>query len=293
MGKPKVAILYIALERYICFWKEFYESCEEKLLNCEKHYYVWTSNESFEYSDAKNVTVLKAKRLGWPLDTVLRFEKFLQQEKELSKYDYIYVFNANMKFINDVDLSEIAPQAWHKSGIVAGLHPFFYRKCNPDEISYERRPESTAYIPYGKGEYYLCGAFNGGRSKDFLKMCKVLDKNIKTDLKNGIEACVDDESHLNAYLVDKSFLVVGRAYGFPEGHLKHLRPKERDLVKIISRHKENPKYGGIRWLRGQTDRKITNTKFTPFLIAMCKIIALFVPVKKLRHRIRKYFGSYS
>ena len=291
----KVAILYIALGRYICFWKDFYESCEEKLLNCEKHYYVWTDNKEFDYSNAKNVTVIPAKKKGWPYDTVLRFEMFLQKEKELAKYDYIYFFNANMQFINYVDLAEIAPQMWHTSGIVAGIHPGKNGDVNDgkiDEYQYERRPKSTAYIPFGHGKHYVCGAFNGGTSKGFLEMCRVLAKNVQTDLDNGIEAVVDDESHLNAYVADKEYLLAGRAYGFPEGKLKYLRPESRVMVKIISRHKDNPKYGGARWLRGQTDRKAPNNFISPFLIIMCRIVSIFIPSRKLRQKVRTYFGSY-
>lgn len=293
MKKPKVAILYIALGRYICFWKDFYESCEKHLLNCDKHYFIWTDNKSFDYCDAKNVTVSGAKKMGWPFDTVLRFEMFLQRQKELRKYDYVYFFNANMLFVNDVDLAEIAPQSWHESGIVAGVHPFFYKSDNPDILPYERRCQSTAAVPYGIGKYYVCGAFNGGRVDAFLKMCKVLSKNVQTDLNNGIEAIVDDESHLNAYLADKEFLLAGRAYGFPEGQLRHIRSKERDLIKIISRHKENPKYGGVRWLRGQTDRKTPNNIFTPLLIKMCRFISVFIMNPQKRRKVKKYFGSYS
>ena len=170
MKPQKVAILYIALGRYICFWKDFYESCEEKLLNCEKRYFIWTDNESFDYCDAKNVTVIPAVKKGWPYDTVLRFEMFLQKEKELSKYDYIYFFNANMQFVNYVDLAEIAPQAWHTSGIVAGIHPGHNGDVDDGKIDgypYERRPQSTAYIPFGHGKHYVCGAFNGGTSAGF------------------------------------------------------------------------------------------------------------------------------
>ena len=291
----KVAILYIALGRYICFWKDFYESCEEKLLNCEKHYYVWTDNKKFDHSNAKNVTVISAKKKGWPYDTVLRFEMFLQKEKELSEYDYIYFFNANMQFINYVDLAEIAPQAWHTSGIVAGIHPGKNGDVNDgkiDEYQYERRPNSTAYIPFGQGKHYVCGAFNGGTAAGFLKMCKVLAKNVQTDLDNGIEAVVDDESHLNAYVADKEYLLAGRAYGFPEGKLKYLRPESAVMVKIISRHKDNPKYGGARWLRGQTDRKAPNNFMSPILIGFCRVISVFVPSRKLRQKVRTYFGSY-
>lgn len=294
MARPKVAILYIALGRYICFWKDFYESCEKHLLNCEKHYFVWTDNKDFEFSKNKNVTVVPAQKRGWPFDSLLRFEMFLQKKDELKSYDYIYFFNANMLFVNDVDLSEIAPHTWNTSGLVAGIHPG--RKGDifdgqPDKYSYERRPESTAFVPFGKGKHYVCGAFNGGESAAFLKMCTVLAKNIQTDIKNGINACVDDESHLNAYLIDKEYLLCGRAYGFPEKKLKGLKPTVTAMVKIISRHKSDPKYGGKKWLRGETDRRAPNNGFTRFLIHVCRGVAIFIPWRKLRRRVRGYFGS--
>lgn len=292
--KEKVAILYIALGRYICFWKEFYESCEDKLLNCEKHYFVWTDNSQFEFCDADNVTIVPSQKRGWPYDSLLRFEMFLSQKDKLKEYDYIYFFNANMQFINYVDLSEIAPHEWNTSGLVAGSHPG--RKGDVfdgvvDSYPYERRPESTAYVPYGQGKHYVCGAFNGGKSEAFLKMCSVLSKNVRIDIENGINARVDDESHLNAYLVDKEYLLCGRAYGFPEGKMHGLNPTVLAMIKIISRHKEDPKYGGRRYLRGETDRRIKNNIFTRVLIKLCRFFAIFIPNQKIRRKVRNYFGS--
>ncbi len=289
----KVAILYIALGRYIVFWKDFYESCEKNLTPCEKHYFVWTDNDEFDHCNTPNVTVIKAQKKGWPYDTLLRFEMFLQQEKKLKTFDYVYFFNANFQFINPVDLAEITPCEWH-DGLVAGSHPGRRGDVlsnNPDGFPYERRPESTAYVPFGKGKHYVCGAFNGGTSEAFLKMCRVLAKNVQTDLKKDIVARVDDESHLNAYLVDKNYLLCGRAYGFPEGKLKHVNSVEMPMVKIISRHKESPKYGGVKWLRGQTDKKMPNNVFTRNVMRpMCHVVAAIIPVKKLRSKVRTYFG---
>ena len=290
----KVAILYIALGRYVSFWKDFYESCEKYLNPCEKQYFVWTDNEKFDYSDAPNVHITPAQKKGWPYDTLLRFEMFLQREKELKEFDYIYFFNANMQFVNPVDLSEITPSEWH-DGLVAGSHPgrrgdVF--SSNPDVFGYERRSESTAFVPYGKGKHYVCGAFNGGTSDAFLKMCRKLKKNIEIDLANNIVARVDDESHLNAYLIDKEYLLCGRAYGFPEGKLKHVNTVEMPMVKVVSRHKEHPKYGGVRWLRGQSERRIPNNWFVRnVMIPGCKLVAFLMPTRKLRRRVKKYFGS--
>lgn len=290
----KVAILYIALGRYIVFWKDFYESCEKFLGACEKHYFVWTDNKTFDFSENKNVTVIPAVKKGWPFDTLLRFDMFLQKADELKQFDYIYFFNANMQFIAPTDLSEIAPRDWH-NGLVAGIHPGRdgdIDATDPDKFRYERRPESTAYIPFGGGKYYVCGAFNGGTSEAYLKMCKTLSQNIQTDLEKNIIACVDDESHLNAYMADKEFLVAGRAYGFPEAQLRKLNHTALPMVKIISRHKEHPKYGGNRWLRGQTDKKAPNNWATiHLLIPACKIISVFIPIRKYRRAVKNYFGS--
>ena len=219
---------------------------------------------------------------------------FLQREKELKEFDYIYFFNANMEFVNPVDLAEITPREWH-DGLVAGSHPGRRGDIlsgNPDAFGYERRPESTAYVPYGKGKHYVCGAFNGGTSEAFLKMCRKLKKNIQIDLDNDIIARVDDESHLNAYLIDKKYLLCGRAYGFPEGKLKHVNRVEMPMVKVVSRHKEHPKYGGVRWLRGQSERKIPNNWFIRnVMIPGCKVVSVFIPSKKYRNKVKNHFGS--
>ncbi len=290
---PKVAILYIAVGRYITFWKDFYESCEKYLLNADKHYFVWTDATEFPHSDNANVTIVPDKKLGWPYDTLLRFAKFESKKKELAKFDYIYFFNANFEFVNYVDLTEIAPREWN-DGLVAGLHPgrngdIFAGQI--DRYPYERRPESTAYIPYGKGRNYVCGAFNGGTSAAYLKMIATLSKNVQKDLDNGIVACVDDESHLNAYLVDKNYLLAGREYGFPEHLLDGLKPTARVMVRIISRHKDSPKYGGAKWLRGQTDKKMMNNWFSRNVLApTCHVVAVFIPVRKWRSKVRILFG---
>lgn len=162
---PKVAILYIALGRYTIFWDKFYNSSEKNLLSCSKHYFVWTDNPTKSMLKNKNVTIIKAEKKGWPYDILLRFSMFL--EKEILKFDYVYFFNANFMFYNPVHLSEIAPHDFD-NGLAAGLHPHPFSD-NPDTYPYERRKESTAYIPKGSGKYFVCGAFNGGKTKDYIK----------------------------------------------------------------------------------------------------------------------------
>ena len=286
----KVAILYIALGRYTVFWDDFYKSCEEYLNPCEKHYFIWTDNPT-PAMRGKNITTIPAQKKGWPYDSLLRFEMFLEREKELRNFDYIFFFNANFQFYNPVDLAEIAPCEWH-DGLVAGLHPGrsgdLWRDV-PDKFPYERRPESTACIPYGHGKHYVCGAFNGGTSAAFLKMCHELAKNIRTDLANDIVARVDDESHLNAYVSDKKYLLVGRAYGFPEGMIKKIPPRQRVMIKIISRAKDSPKYGGTQWLRGNTDKKMPTGFFAKCVRGTLHGISALIPIRSVRHKIRSLY----
>jgi len=290
----KAAILYIALGRYVVFWKEFFESCEELLLSCDKHYFIWTDcpPEQLEYGDRPNVTVVHAVKRGWPYDSLMRFEMFWKEKERILECDYAFFFNANMKFYNPTDLSEIAPHEWN-DGLVAGAHPrllsYINYVRNPDEHTYERRPESTAYVPFGNGKYHVCGAFNGGTSEAFMKMCATLKENVQKDLDNGIIARVEDESHLNAYMTKHNFLFAGIAYGFPEKELKKLgRPGHKNMIKIISRSKSNPKYGGLRYLRNQTDKKLP-VGYIYVMRILFRIATWFAPSRKMRKKLRSYY----
>ena len=57
--------------------------------------------------------------------------------------------------------------------LVATQHPGMWFK-GPDECTYERRPESTAYVPFGDGEKYYAGGFNGGLSTSWKCLRRLL-----------------------------------------------------------------------------------------------------------------------
>ena len=95
--KSKVAILYIATGRYTVFWDYFYQSAERNLLpDCDKHYFVFTDDqELLNTSDTHNVSYILQNKLGWPHDTLMRFDIFLGIKDQLETFDFIYFFNAN------------------------------------------------------------------------------------------------------------------------------------------------------------------------------------------------------
>lgn len=137
----KVAILYICTGKYNQFFSGFYESCEKYFLKdiASVEYFVFTDDMSL--STASNVHLIERRCQGFPLDSLFRFDMFLQIEKELKTFDYLSFFNANMLFVAPVG-REILPEG---EDLCAVLHPGFYNK--PKYLyPYERNVKSTAYI---------------------------------------------------------------------------------------------------------------------------------------------------
>jgi hypothetical protein len=231
-----IGILIVCTGKYDIFFKDLYESSEKYFLkNHKKTYYVFTDGNIVEN---ENIKIFHQKSLGWPYNTLKRFEMFNKISDELIKEDYLFFLNANMLFTDYVN-DEVLPK--EGNNFLMGVnHPGFFNTVK-ENFSYERRPESVFYIPLNKGEYYYQGCFNGGSSKQFLKMSKILDDMINIDLSNGIIPIWHDESALNWYYLDKSPLLVDSSYAYPEGWSI---PFDK---KIIQRNKTN--YGGYDYLR--------------------------------------------
>lgn len=209
----KIAVLYICTGKYSRFWTDFYESSQTFFLNGkEKHYFVFTDDDTIQNTDS--VTVIYTKYKGYPWDTLYRFEMFWPLRENLMAFDFIYFFNANLVFVGDVG-NECLPDV-SQGGLVALIHPSFYNK--PARFfPYERNKKSEAYIPNLNQKYfYYMGALNGGITEAYLDLIKKCMENIQKDVKNGIIAKVLDESHLNRYLFDRKVLGLSPSYGFPE-----------------------------------------------------------------------------
>lgn len=248
----KIGILYIATGRYITFWHNFYKSVEKYILpEYEKHYFVFTDSKDKIIGEDKNVTKIFQEKLGWPYDTLMRFDIFLKAEKELEKMNYIYFFNANIEVIKPIG-EEILPK---KEGLMAVRHPLQYNRSR-EEFSYETDPKSLAYIPPHQGKYYFMGGLNGGKTKEYLQLVRTLDSNIKKDLENDVIAVWHDESHINKYLLDKEPLIVAPQYAWPEGlvmdvpdYKYYVYLKSVDDIKIILHNKYHHRFGGAVWMR--------------------------------------------
>ena len=195
----KIGILYICTGKYNIFWKDFYLSCEKNFITeAEKNYFVFTDSPEIDFElDNKNIHRVYQDNLGWPNNTLKRYEMFLTKELEIEKTDFLFFFNANLLFSEKITVEEFLPT--NKEKLVGCLHSGYYNKPIK-KYTYENNPKSLAFVNTSNKKYYYQGAINGGVTKDFIETIKILDANIREDEKNKIVAVWHDESHWNAYL---------------------------------------------------------------------------------------------
>ncbi|HAQ02955.1 TPA: glycosyl transferase family 6 [Candidatus Nomurabacteria bacterium] len=243
----KIGILYICTGKYSIFWKDFYLSMEEKFISdVEKHYFVFTDNPTIDFeNENRRIHRIYQRDLGWPDNTLMRFNTFLQIEEELLNMDYLFFFNANLIIKEKITSEEFLPTG--NENLVATLHPGFYNK-NRKKFTYENNRKSTAFINKNEGEHYFAGGLNGGKTADFIEAMKTMRDNVDIDKKNNIIAKWHDESHWNKYLINRSNIkILPPSYLYPEGWKLPFPP----IILI----RDKNKYGGHALLRNEKVNK--------------------------------------
>ncbi|XP_028664528.1 uncharacterized protein LOC114656995 [Erpetoichthys calabaricus] len=137
--------------------------------------------------------ILKEDR--WQDISMMRMKTLSDLLRNYIQYEVDYVF------CMDVDQYFLAPYSVETLGeLVAQAQAWFFHESNY-KFTYERRPQSTAYIADGMGDYYYHAAVFGGRPLNVLKLVEFCFQNIVEDKKKNIEAVWHDESHLNKYFL--------------------------------------------------------------------------------------------
>ena len=211
MKETKIAMLYICTGQYVVFWNDFYESFQSQFLpGCRKEYFVFTDKEDLCKKD--NVHLILIPHRDWPYTTLMRFEFFLKVKEDLSMFDFIFFFNANMKCNRTIIEQEVLPNVAKGEKFTVAMHPLYHR-TKSRHCPFERNLNSTAYVSYTNKSKYIMGSLNGGEAKAYLSMIVELAKNTRTDLEKGLVARVHDESHLNAFVSKQ-----------PQGAIRYLSP---------------------------------------------------------------------
>ena len=220
-----IGILYIGIGPYYLLWEDFFRSAEKYLFpRQDKIFYLFTDQEVIPPPFGKDpVRVLRQEDLGGYRNTLYRFHMFWKYREALSECDYLFFFNGDTVFKRPVAWEELLPSA--EEGFLTGLSWHIYFVKRPDEFPYDRNPESAAYIPDGQGTYYYQGGLNGGRTAEYLALTEACMRMVEHDQEKGLVAKVNDESHLNKYLLDRRVKTLGTVYGRPERWFFPLFPK--------------------------------------------------------------------
>lgn len=192
-----IGLLIIATNKYVNFLQSLITSADSNfLLEQDVTYFIFT-NKEIEIDTNRKIVFIKVSHREWPWMTLGRYKIFSDNSEELSKMDYLYYCDSDMRFVDKVDNEILGDR-------VATQHPgYFGRRGEP-----ETNPSSLACVYSYEDMQYFAGGFNGGTSEEFLKMSNKLSNNIEIDYSNGIIALWHDESHMNRYFIDNKPTVV-------------------------------------------------------------------------------------
>jgi len=221
-----VGLLIIATGKYGSFVQPLLSSARKHFLKDHKvTYYIFTDDVSIlSATDGDIVPVFKEHK-PWPHATLSRYETFYNSSELLSKEDYLFYCDADMRFASTVGDEILGDR-------VATIHPGFVGKRGTPET----RKESLACVTPQEEMTYFAGGFNGGTSENFLQMSKSIAKNINIDMENDIIAIWHDESHMNRYFIDNiPTNILSPSYCYPESWDL---PYERKLLALDKNHTE-------------------------------------------------------
>ena len=221
----KIGLLIIATNKYIQFLQPLIESADNYFLpNQEVTYFIFT-NKDINIKSNRNIFKVDVQHREWPWMTLGRYKIFSNNSEELSKMDYLYYCDVDMRFVGDVD-DEILSER------VATQHPGYYERRGTPETN----PDSLACVFPHEEMQYFAGGFNGGSSFEYLKMANKISENIDIDYSRNIIAVWHDESHMNRYFVDnKPTKILTPSYCY--GESMNI-PFEKKLIALDKNHLE-------------------------------------------------------
>lgn len=223
----KIGLLIIATNKYIDFLQPLIESADKYLLKNQNVTYFIFSNEDIQIKSDRNIVKVNIEHKEWPWMTLGRYRIFSNNSNGLSKMDYLYYCDADMRFVGDIGDEVLSDR-------VATKHHGFYGKRGIPESN----PNSLACVYPNEEMQYFAGGFNGGTSTEFLKMSNIISKNIDIDYSKGIIAIWHDESHMNRYFINnKPTKVLDPGYCFFENNMSDKR-FEKKLLALVKNHSE-------------------------------------------------------
>ena len=163
----------------------------------------------------------------FPYISMSRYRHFVDKKEVLAEMDYLYYVDADSLFLNVGD--EILGER------VTTRHPGWFHRESID-CPFDRNPNSNAFVSYDYKGPYFQNCFQGGYSKEFLKMSEILAERTKMDLGNDVMPLWHDESHMNKYMSENPpTRILDPGYAYPENWRI---PFEQKIIGVSKNHDE-------------------------------------------------------
>ncbi|XP_074829800.1 N-acetyllactosaminide alpha-1,3-galactosyltransferase-like isoform X1 [Natator depressus] len=173
----------------------------------------------------QDISMMRMKTIGDLIESHIKYE-----------VDFMFCMDVDQVFQSDYGLETLDES-------VAQLQAWFY-KTDKEKFTYERNPQSTAYIPLTQGDYYYHAAVFGGTPLRVFNLTRECYEGIKKDKERNTEAIWHDESHLNKYyFINKPTKLLSPEYCWDykigkNSDIKNVKlswmPKEYDEVRSNS-----------------------------------------------------------
>ncbi len=243
MSEPQhILFISIATNRYWDFIADLHDSVRKfwTATEVEPRFLVFTNRRDARPA-AYDTQILPIAHRPWPAMSIYRYHTFLSQQQVLARSRWITYLDADMRVVADLGRHFLCRS-------FTTLHPAYAHCTEPARLPFERRPESTAYVPMDHSGPYFHGGVQGGESADFLAMCEALLPRIEEDRRRRISAVWWDESHLNYYRYHyPAERIIGPEFAYPDESpkarlwgLQQLRPVVLGLTRNHADYRDPP-----------------------------------------------------
>ena len=201
----KIAIYYIATNKYILFFEEFLNGLSFFFPNTPKKVILITDYNNIDFSlRGKDNIEIKQEHIDhyyWPIPTL--FKMFYIEKFFADDCDYHFYFNANMKLVREPKFDENFDICFMKHYLSDSLPLYIINNGNNNNCVV---PPSWAKCYISKSEIpnhakYCQAGFFGGSTNGMKHLISDINEMIKDDLRHNIIPIWHDETYLNKYLL--------------------------------------------------------------------------------------------
>ena len=212
--QASVALMTVAIGRYMEFVPDLWASTQQYFLpDCHVELFVFTDDVTHALGQDPAIHLVGQFRLGWPYDSLMRFEMYQSQADVLKeRFQYVYAVDSDAVFAAVMG-REILGQS------VATLSAWYQGLGFRDRFPYDANPDSPFYMAPHQGRNYFAGGFYGGEVNHVLFMWETIVPQIRhlLEIKEYVPPW-HDESILNYWyhMVHPPDVVLGAEYLYPE-----------------------------------------------------------------------------